>query len=162
MKRSKSSLRAILKGVDVTIYQCKYALERFLFSAANHYFGSTVIIMLWTCSVPSTAIIVFRLLYRPFKGVFDLGDWFAILSLILILARHGLQLSAFYLKTGMVTPEMHASLTPDDIEARILGSKVHFIGRVVFTSLYVFSQDIIAQRGFNFIILLSSTRSCSN
>lgn len=117
--------------------------------------ASTVIIILWACSVPSTAIIAFRLIYRPFKGVFDLGDWFALLSLILILSRHGLQLSAFYLKTGMVTPEMHASLTPDDIEARILGSKVQFIGRVVFTSLYVLAQYFIAQRDISFIKPLS-------
>ena len=97
--------------------------------------ASTVVIILWACSVPSTAIIVFRLIYRRFKKVFDLGDWFALLSLVLILARHGLQLSAFYLKTGFVTPEMHSSLTPDDIEARVRGSKVQFAGRAVFTAL---------------------------
>ena len=101
--------------------------------------ASTVLIVLWACAAPSTAIIVFRLFYRPFKGIFDLGDWFAIPSLVLILARHGLQLSAFYIKTGMVTPEVHSTLTPEDIEERILGSKVQFAGRVIFTSLYVCS-----------------------
>ena len=39
MKQSKSGLRAILKGVDMTFHQCKYAVERFLLSAVNHCYG---------------------------------------------------------------------------------------------------------------------------
>ena len=97
--------------------------------------SSAVINILWACSVPAIIIIVFRLIYRPIKGVFDIGDWFAVLSLALIVSRLGLQHTAFTNGTGLVTPEVRASLTADDIEARELGSKTQFAGRVVFSAL---------------------------
>lgn len=97
--------------------------------------GSTVIDILWACSIPGIVIIIFRLIYRPFKGLFDIGDWFAVLSLVLIVLRLGLQHTAFTNGTGMVSPEVHDTLTADEIEARELGSKSQWAGRVVFTAL---------------------------
>ncbi len=98
---------------------------------------SVVLSTLWGCTVPAVFIIVVRLVYRRIKGLWDMGDWFAVLSLGLIASRLGLHHTAFTLGTALVTPAVRKSLTPAQIQSRELGSKTQFAGRAVFTALYV-------------------------